>query len=37
VRVKESHEKCVPLIFLEPGHKVTQEFVSLYEHLSDGA
>jgi len=34
VKVKESHAQNIPLIFLDPKHKVTQEFVSLYKTLS---
>ena len=33
VRVRESHEQHRPLIHLEPGHRVTQEYVALYESL----
>jgi len=33
--VKESHEQSVPLIYMAPNHKVTQQFVSLYEELKD--
>lgn len=34
VKVKESHALNTPLIFLDPKHKVTQEFVALYKTLS---
>lgn len=34
VKVKESHAKNTPLIFLDAKHKVTQEFVALYKTLS---
>lgn len=33
VRVKESHEQHRPLVFLDRGHRVTQEYLSLYESL----
>jgi len=33
VKVKESHEAAQPLIHFAPSHKVTQEFVALYELL----
>ncbi|MGQ0529798.1 MAG: ParA family protein [Panacagrimonas sp.] len=33
VRVRESHEQHRPLIHLEPGHRVTQEYVALYDSL----
>jgi chromosome partitioning protein len=34
VRVRESHEQRMPLILLEPGHRVTREYLSLYENLA---
>jgi chromosome partitioning protein len=34
VKVKESHAQNKPLIYLDPKHKVTQEFVDLYKTLS---
>ena len=33
VRVRESHEQRKPLIELDPSHRVTREYVSLYESL----
>jgi chromosome partitioning protein len=33
VRVKESHERHQPMIHLDPTHRVTQEYVALYESL----
>jgi chromosome partitioning protein len=33
IRVKESHEQCRPLIYLEPGHKITQEYLALWKAL----
>jgi len=33
VKIKESHEHAVPMIHLDPRHKLTQEFVALYESL----
>lgn len=33
VRIKESHELARPMIHLDPRHKLTQEFVALYENL----
>ena len=33
VKVKESHELSRPLIYLDRSHRVTQEYVSLYEAL----
>ena len=33
VKMRESHQQCVPLIHLAPRHKLTEEFVALYEEL----
>lgn len=33
VKVKESHERASPLIHLDPRHRLTQEFVALYDAL----
>lgn len=33
VKMKESHELSRPMIHLDPGHKLTQEFVALYRSL----
>lgn len=33
VRVKESHERHRPMIFLDPSHRVTGEYLALYEAL----
>jgi len=33
VRIRESHEQSLPMIFLDPGHKLTQEFVALHDSL----
>jgi len=33
VRIKESHERAAPMIHIDPRHKLTQEFVALYENL----
>ena len=33
IKVKESHEACQPLIHLLPGHKLTREYVELYDGL----
>ncbi|EPG4076270.1 ParA family protein [Pseudomonas aeruginosa] len=30
VKMRESHQACTPLIFLEPRHKLTQQFVELH-------
>ena len=33
VKIKESHEACRPLVHLLPGHKLTREYLDLYEVL----
>ncbi|WEW98722.1 ParA family protein [Pseudomonas nitroreducens] len=33
VKMRESHQACIPLIFLEPRHKLTQQFVELHNLL----
>jgi chromosome partitioning protein len=33
VKVRESHEQCLPLIHLEPTHKITQAFVQIHQRL----
>jgi len=33
VKVRESHDAACPLIWLAPSHKLTDEFVALYEEL----
>jgi chromosome partitioning protein len=33
VRIRESHEQGLPMIFLDPSHKLTQEFVALHDSL----
>ncbi len=33
VKVKESHERCMPLVLLAPKHKVSIEFETLYENF----
>jgi chromosome partitioning protein len=33
VKMRESHEHCLPLIHFAPRHKLTEEFVALYEEL----
>lgn len=34
IKVKESHAQNKPLVYLDPRHKVTQEFAELYKTLS---
>ncbi|MFU8896297.1 MAG: ParA family protein [Gammaproteobacteria bacterium] len=33
VKMRESHEQCIPLIHLAPRHKLTEEFIALYDEL----
>ena len=33
VKIRESHERAMPMIHLDPNHKLTQEFVALHEAL----
>ena len=33
VKIKESHERAMPMIHLDPKHKLTLEFVALHESL----
>jgi len=35
VKMRESHQACTPLIFLDPRHKLTQQFVELHAHLEN--
>ncbi len=35
VKMRESHEQCMPLVHLAPRHKLTQEFLALYDELED--
>jgi chromosome partitioning protein len=33
VKIKESHEQAKPMVYLDPSHKLTQEFIALHEAL----
>jgi chromosome partitioning protein len=33
VKIKESHERALPMVHLDPKHKLTQEFVALHDAL----
>jgi chromosome partitioning protein len=33
VRIRESHEQSLPMIYLDPSHKLTQAFIALHEVL----
>ncbi|MDQ4147557.1 MAG: ParA family protein, partial [Pseudomonadota bacterium] len=35
VKMRESHEQSKPLIHLCPGHKLTQEYIALFNELYD--
>ncbi|NER62476.1 ParA family protein, partial [Pseudomonas sp. MAFF212428] len=37
VKMRESHQANLPLIHLEPRHKLTQQFVELHALLEEGA
>lgn len=34
VKVRESHQRALPLIHLEPSHKLAQDFVALYDTIA---
>ena len=34
IRIRESHHEALPMIHLDPRHKLTQEFAALYDLLS---
>ncbi|MBK7051032.1 MAG: ParA family protein [Rhodoferax sp.] len=33
VKIRESHEQSLPMIFMEPGHKLSLEYVALHDSL----
>ena len=35
VKIRESHHESTPMIFLNPGHKLTQEYQALYDEISN--
>jgi len=35
VKVKESHDRHLPLVHLERSHRITQEYLALYQSISD--
>lgn len=35
VRIRESHEQCLPMVYLEPKHKLTLAFCALHDALLD--
>ena len=36
VKMRESHQACMPLIYLDRSHKLTQQFVELHDVLNRG-
>ena len=34
VRIRESHERAMPMVYFDRSHKLTQEFTALYEELT---
>ena len=36
VKMRESHQACMPLIYLDPRHKLTQQYVELHDLLQRG-
>lgn len=36
VKIRESHERAKPLIYLAPKHKLTQEYIALHAGLGEG-
>ena len=37
VKMRESHHAATPLIFLAPSHRLTREFVALYDEIDGPA
>ena len=37
VRIRESHDRCLPMIHLDARHKVSTEYIALYEELQAAA
>ena len=37
VKMKESHEQATPLVHLAPRHKLTEQFLDLFEELDPAA
>ncbi len=35
VKIRESHEQACPMVHLAPNHKLTQQFISLWQELQD--
>ncbi|MCV6589256.1 MAG: ParA family protein [Marinobacterium sp.] len=37
VKMKESHDQCCPLVYMAPAHKLTCQFMALYDELEQRA
>ena len=37
VKMRESHEQSIPLIYFAPKHKLTREFVSLFQEMTESS
>lgn len=37
VKMRESHQASQPLVYFEPRHKLTQQFVELHDYLDQNA
>jgi chromosome partitioning protein len=37
VKMRESHEACVPLVYMAPTHKLSQEYLRLFMELKPAA
>jgi chromosome partitioning protein len=37
VKIKESHQQAKPMIHLDRGHKLAQEYAALYEEIEAAA
>ncbi|MBP9216078.1 MAG: ParA family protein, partial [Agitococcus sp.] len=35
VIMKESHQKSMPLVFLAPQHKLSEQYMALFDELAD--
>jgi len=33
--MRESHQACMPLIYLDPRHKLTRQFIELHDYLEN--
>lgn len=35
VRMRESHQACMPLVYFDPRHKLTRQFIELHDYLEN--